>query len=434
MQNWNVSWGKRNGGPFDTTKLRRSIDTGKLSHDAFVQAIGASSDWQQISTVESLVDCPQSGEPGYCLECDCRAIVAADSLGRSIRCPECGTIGPFVNYLDERTTELIGVAPEPWGKYDVVTCAFAGVLVLLILCGSAALLFNPSLSLLLGFITLVCGAGLFTITFQHRSESSKYRKHLTRVEADYRLRSDLLASTSLELAGLQRNLKKVRDDLVSTTEQELSRKRRQIDDELAIARDQHNAVHRMAERFLTETRKWWTTKLNGENYQLTKERISKAIEFCRKQGYVISNVGSFGENGFKVGLTRRLDPLDRVKELGDASVPFPFDVHMMIHSEDAPTLERKLHHALHKFRMNRVNFRKEFFRVDLETIRTVVEEHHGEVQYWNEGSIEESEYEQSLRISDADFAYLASISEAEGLEDEDDDLDGADEVMESSLN
>jgi len=89
--------------------------------------------------------------------------------------------------------------------------------------------------------------------------------------------------------------------------------------------------------------------------------------------YIISNVGSFGEDVFKIGLTRRLEPLDRVKELGDASVPFEFDVHAMIHSEDAPALEHSLHRHFIANQLNKVNPRKEFFRASLETIREEVE-------------------------------------------------------------
>ena len=88
--------------------------------------------------------------------------------------------------------------------------------------------------------------------------------------------------------------------------------------------------------------------------------------------YIISNVGSFGEGVFKIGLTRRLDPLDRVKELGDASVPFEFDIHAMIRSDDAPTLEHLLHHEFDDMRINKVNFRKEFFRAPLDRIRELV--------------------------------------------------------------
>lgn len=81
--------------------------------------------------------------------------------------------------------------------------------------------------------------------------------------------------------------------------------------------------------------------------------------------YVISNIGSFGENVFKIGMTRRLDPMDRVRELGDASVPFPFDVHAMVYSEDAPSLETAIHNQFAAQSVNLVNMRKEFFQLDL---------------------------------------------------------------------
>lgn len=85
--------------------------------------------------------------------------------------------------------------------------------------------------------------------------------------------------------------------------------------------------------------------------------------------YIISNIGSFGEDVYKIGLTRRLDPTERVRELGDASVPFAFDTHAMIASDNAPALEHALHCAFNDRRVNAVNTRKEFFRVSLEEIR-----------------------------------------------------------------
>lgn len=88
--------------------------------------------------------------------------------------------------------------------------------------------------------------------------------------------------------------------------------------------------------------------------------------------YVISNIGSFGENIYKIGMTRRLDPMDRVDELGDASVPFTFDVHAMIFSDDAPALEAALHRAFDDRKVNMVNTRREFFHVTLEEIESVV--------------------------------------------------------------
>ncbi len=88
--------------------------------------------------------------------------------------------------------------------------------------------------------------------------------------------------------------------------------------------------------------------------------------------YIISNIGAFGENVFKIGMTRRLDPQDRVDELGDASVPFNFDVHAMIFSDDAPALEAALHKAFEDRKLNMVNTRREFFNVTLDEIKEVV--------------------------------------------------------------
>lgn len=88
--------------------------------------------------------------------------------------------------------------------------------------------------------------------------------------------------------------------------------------------------------------------------------------------YIISNIGSFGENIYKIGMTRRLDPMERVDELGDASVPFKFDVHAMIFSDDAPNLETALHRAFENKKVNMINGRREFFNVTLEEIEEVV--------------------------------------------------------------
>lgn len=121
--------------------------------------------------------------------------------------------------------------------------------------------------------------------------------------------------------------------------------------------------------------------------------------------YVISNIGSFGDDVYKVGMTRRLEPLDRVRELGDASVPFSFDVHMMISCDDAPALENALHKDLNRYQVNRINPRKEFFKVSLDTIRDAVERHHGVVEYMADP--EALEYYESLSMSDEDYAFIA---------------------------
>ena len=97
-------------------------------------------------------------------------------------------------------------------------------------------------------------------------------------------------------------------------------------------------------------------------------------EANQKAGYVyiISNIGAFGENVYKIGMTRRLDPTERVDELGDASVPFAFDIHAMIFSDNAPALESALHRAFEKRKLNWVNQRREFFNVTLDEIKKVV--------------------------------------------------------------
>lgn len=109
--------------------------------------------------------------------------------------------------------------------------------------------------------------------------------------------------------------------------------------------------------------------------QEKKERaISMAQQTKRGHVYVISNIGSFGEQVFKIGMTRRLEPEDRVKELGDASVPFQFDIHAMIYSEDAPTLENELHKSFTNNKVNMLNYRKEFFNVTIDEIEQKVKE------------------------------------------------------------
>jgi len=109
--------------------------------------------------------------------------------------------------------------------------------------------------------------------------------------------------------------------------------------------------------------------------QEKKERaMSMAQQTKRGHVYIISNIGSFGENIYKIGLTRRLEPTDRVKELGDASVPFKFDIHAMIYSDEAPALEKELHRAFDDKKVNMLNYRKEFFNVTLDEIENQINE------------------------------------------------------------
>ncbi len=141
----------------------------------------------------------------------------------------------------------------------------------------------------------------------------------------------------------------------------------------------------------------------SEKLKTAEEKNQRALSMAQqtKRGhvYIISNVGSFGEHVYKIGLTRRLEPLDRIRELGDSSVPFEFDVHALIFSEDAPSLENRLHKHFVMMQMNKVNYRKEFFKVDIGHIREEVEKF-GLVAKWTMAASAE-EYRQSMLIEKA---------------------------------
>lgn len=132
--------------------------------------------------------------------------------------------------------------------------------------------------------------------------------------------------------------------------------------------------------------------------------------------YIISNLGSFGENVFKIGMTRRLDPQERVNELGSASVPFKFDVHSFIFSDDAVELENKLHEKLHKQRVNKVNLRKEFFYSSVDELEAIVNEIDPTAEF-NKTMLAE-DFRQSLS-SDEVYSNEYSLSDDKFNEDED---------------
>lgn len=111
-----------------------------------------------------------------------------------------------------------------------------------------------------------------------------------------------------------------------------------------------------------------------EARELRERAMSMAQQTKIGYVYVISNIGSFGKDVYKIGMTRRLDPMERVLELSNASVPFPFDVHTFIYSEDAPALEADLHRIFDSKKVNSINFRKEYFHVTLDEIKSALAE------------------------------------------------------------
>lgn len=158
---------------------------------------------------------------------------------------------------------------------------------------------------------------------------------------------------------------------------ELERQKKQVEKEESKYNDQIAQLRQQMEAAGAEKTALYEARIAELQAQLAgvaeqKEKIATLQNGKAGNVYVISNLGSFGEDVFKIGMTRRLDPQERVDELGSASVPFPFDVHSMIFSNDAVSLETELHHILNDKRVNKVNLRKEFFRVSLDELEELV--------------------------------------------------------------
>lgn len=186
-------------------------------------------------------------------------------------------------------------------------------------------------------------------------------------------------------------------------QKELEKAQKEAEDEeqrfqkaLEKAKKELNNTNLVDATVLTEQIKELEKKL-----QEAHEKKERAIAMAQltKVGhiYVISNIGSFGDDVYKIGMTRRLDPLDRVRELGDASVPFQFDIHAIIYSENAPQLEYELHKKFSERRINKINHRKEFFKVSLDEIEAFVKQHaNAEIEFTK--LAEAREYRETLTL------------------------------------
>jgi hypothetical protein len=162
---------------------------------------------------------------------------------------------------------------------------------------------------------------------------------------------------------------------------------------------QHEKLEQLVSRLETEL----SEALDRKAKAIARAQLTKSGHV-----YVLSNIGCFGTDCYKIGMTRRLEPLERVLELGDASVPFQFDVHAMIYSDDAPALERALHESFAHRRVNRVNLRKEFFRVTLDEIFASVEKLHGTVTFVTMPAAEEFRKTRALMESSEEFSAPAA--------------------------
>src|SRR5450432_12003 len=187
-------------------------------------------------------------------------------------------------------------------------------------------------------------------------------------------------------------------------QRELQRAQQEADEEakmyekvLAKAREELGLASKEEQTQLQERINALQEKLQAA---LDKSERARSRAQDTKQGniYVISNIGSFGENIYKIGMTRRLEPMDRIRELSDAALPFQFDVHAIIDSDNAPEFERGLHKAFWEKRINLVNARKEFFKITLEEIEKHVLESNATIQFTK--IAEAREYRQTLSLID----------------------------------
>lgn len=186
---------------------------------------------------------------------------------------------------------------------------------------------------------------------------------------------------------------------IEQAKKEAEQKEQSYQKSLDQARREIESAHGEELAKLKEQMKLLEEKLK-EAQELKERALSRAQLTKSGHVYVISNIGSFGENVYKIGLTRRFIPEDRIRELGDASVPFYFDIHAMIYSEDAPDLETKMHNIFNEKRLNLVNNRKEFFRINLDEIEKAVKDNHGEIEFTK--LVEAKEYRESVSIRDQD--------------------------------
>ncbi len=181
--------------------------------------------------------------------------------------------------------------------------------------------------------------------YQEKEEQKRIKEQMREEERAQKELAKAQKEAEDEEKRYQKALEKARQDVENATGQEL---------------EKLNAKIQELENNLAQT------------HEQSERALSMAQQTKSGHVYIVSNIGSFGDDIYKIGMTRRLEPLDRVKELSDASVPFEFDVHAMIFSQNAPELENNLHKKFEQARLNLVNMRKEFFNVSLDEIEKEV--------------------------------------------------------------
>ncbi len=212
---------------------------------------------------------------------------------------------------------------------------------------------------------------------------------------EYQLKKQAEKEAAKELRAKQREEAKVA--------KELEEEKKKLEKEQS---HYENELKRISERILSaseqEKEELEAKKVILESQLNTIQKEMDEVDYRsanQKAGYVyiISNIGAFGENIYKIGMTRRLDPTERIDELGDASVPFNFDTHAIIFTDDAPKLETALHNAFANRKVNHINQRREFFHVTLDEIKDVIRKNYDKtVEFVDVPPAEQ--YRESLKI------------------------------------
>lgn len=212
---------------------------------------------------------------------------------------------------------------------------------------------------------------------------------------DYREAAQKAKDEQLELKSQMREEEQARDEAEKAREEAMEEQARY---EAALAAARKEMESRSEGERAEYEKKILALQQKLDEATAERERATAMAQITKKgHVYIISNLGSFGEDVFKIGMTRRKDPQERIKELGDASVPFGFDVHAVIYAEDAPALENLLHKQFDHGRMNKVNLRKEFFRVSLDAIAQTCEKMGHKVQLTKQA--EAREYRATLLMA-----------------------------------
>lgn len=227
-------------------------------------------------------------------------------------------------------------------------------------------------------------------------EYIQLKKNEARISYEYAQFKEKEKERIRELKEQEREARKLAKE-IADKRKKLEKERKQYQMELDAVLSQLEDADDEAKAAL-EAKK---NELEGELGEIKKAKEDVDYrEANQKAGYVyvISNIGAFGENVYKIGMTRRLDPMERVRELGDASVPFNFDVHALIFSDDAPALEAALHRRFEDRKLNLINQRREFFRCTLDEIKQAVHDNYDEtVEFFDFPDAEQYRLSEAMR-------------------------------------